>query len=284
MSTALSIIGNQQPVAYGDMLRPRSINEAMDLAKMLASSDMVPKDYKGKPDNVIAAVQMGAELGLAPMQALQNIAVINGRPSVWGDALLALVQAHPDFEWIQERLEGEGDARTAVCEIKRRGNPKPTLARFSVSDAKRANLWGKQGPWTQYPDRMLKMRARGFACRDAFADALRGLHSAEEVRDMPTERAEVVMTVTPETEAQPTLPAPTLDGVLRSIADASSEDELIKVADAAKLLKPTDKAKAKMAYAKRKQALASQPPPADEEPPHDPVTGEVESESDEAQQ
>lgn len=280
-NTALAVVnqGGAQ-LAYGDMLRPRSIGEAMELAKMLAASDMVPKDYKGKAGNIIAAVQMGAELGLAPMQSLQNIAVINGRPSVWGDALLALCQAHPDFEWIQESVEGDGDGKTAVCKIKRRGNQKPTVGEFSVAQAKKANLWGKQGPWSQYPDRMLQMRARGFACRDAFADALRGLHSAEEVRDIPDERA-VVVTQQPEQSPKAALPAPTLASVMAGIASAASRDDLMHVAEAAKRLPPTDKVKAQMAWKKRNAELVELPQ--DEravEPPHNQDTGEVRSADD----
>ena len=123
------------------------------------------------------------ELGLQPMQAMQSIAVINGRPSLWGDAMLALVKAHPAFEWIKEECDGN----VATCTIKRRGEPE-VVQSFSLEEAKRAGLTGKQGPWTQYPKRMLQMRARGFALRDAFPDALRGVVSAEEARDTPTER------------------------------------------------------------------------------------------------
>jgi hypothetical protein len=61
------------------------------------------------------------------------------------------------------------------------------VAKFSVEDAKRAGLWGKQGPWSAYPKRMMQMRARGFALRDAFPDVLKGLITAEEAQDYPDE-------------------------------------------------------------------------------------------------
>ena len=172
-------------------LAPKDLDEAMRFADMLAGSSIVPKDYIGKPGNCLVAIQWGMELGLQPMQAMQSIAVINGRPSLWGDAMLALVKAHPAFEWIKEECDGA----VATCTIKRRGEPE-VVQSFSLEEAKRAGLTGKQGPWTQYPKRMLQMRARGFALRDAFPDALRGVVSAEEARDTPTERdmgaAEVV--------------------------------------------------------------------------------------------
>lgn len=96
-------------------------------------------------------------------------------------------------EYVRECLEGDGDNLTAVCEAKRQGYPSPSVSRFSVADAKKAGLWGKSGPWTQYPQRMLTLRARGFALRNAFADALRGLITAEEARDYPTQPEPVVV-------------------------------------------------------------------------------------------
>jgi hypothetical protein len=141
---------------------------------------MVPKTYQGKAADILVAVQMGAELGLKPIQALQNIAVINGKPSVYGDALLALVQAHSSFEDIKEWYDEK--TNTAFCTVKRKNQTEHTVS-FSIEDAKKAGLWGKTGPWTQYPKRMMQMRARGFALRDKFADALGGLITVEEAQD-----------------------------------------------------------------------------------------------------
>jgi len=162
-----------------------TMGEAMQFASMVAKSDFAPKDFKGKPESCLLAIQHGAEVGLSPMQSLQSIAVINGRPTIWGDAALALVQSSPACEYVREFMEGDGDQAVAVCEVKRRGYPAPTTARFSMADAKRAGLAGKSGPWSQYPSRMLALRARGFALRNAFADALRGLVTAEEAQDYP---------------------------------------------------------------------------------------------------
>jgi len=167
---------------------PTSITEAIKFSEMLAKSNMVPRAYQGKPEDILVCVQWGYEIGLAPMQALQNIAVINGKPSVYGDAAMALVLASPVCEGIEESIEGEGTPNpVAVCVARRRGRA-PVESRFSVEDAKRAGLWGKPGPWTAYPKRMLAMRARGFAIRDCFADVLKGLITAEEAQDYPDDR------------------------------------------------------------------------------------------------
>jgi hypothetical protein len=173
-------------------LTPSSLKEAMEYAQIIANSTMVPKNYQGKPGDILVAVQMGAELGLKPIQALQNIAVINGRPSVYGDALLALVQAHPSFEDVKEAFDEK--TNTAFCSVKRKNQDEYTVS-FSSEDAKKAGLWGKAGPWSQYPKRMLQMRARSFALRDKFADALSGLIMAEEAQDYTT-----ISDVTPKTQ------------------------------------------------------------------------------------
>ena len=164
----------------------QTMADAMSFGKMVAESDFAPKDFRGKPASCVLAIQAGAEIGLSPMQALQSIAVVNGRPSIFGDAALAVVKACPVCEYVTETVEGDGEQLVATCTAKRRGYPQPTVVKFTVADAKKAGLWGKSGPWTQYPKRMLQMRARGFALRDAFPDALRGMVTAEEAGDYPT--------------------------------------------------------------------------------------------------
>jgi hypothetical protein len=160
-----------------------TFEDAFRFSKLVATSDFAPKDFRGKPESCLLAIQHGAELGLSPMQSLHAIAVVNGRPSVYGDTAAAVCMASAICEYIRETISGEGEQMVATCIAKRRGNAEPTTVSFSVADAKKAGLWGKQGPWTQYPRRMLQMRARGFALRDAFPDVLRGLVTAEEAAD-----------------------------------------------------------------------------------------------------
>jgi len=164
-------------------IAPPDLQQAMQFCKVMSESSFVPQGYRNKPGDILAAVTMGAELGLGPMQSLLGIAVINGKPSVYGDTLLSLVLGHPDCEDVIETIENEGtEEATARCEVRRRGR-QPAVRTFSVDDAKRARLWGRKGPWTDYPSVMLKHRARGFALRDTFADALAGLITTEEARD-----------------------------------------------------------------------------------------------------
>lgn len=161
---------------------PTSFTEMREIAAMWASTEMVPKHYRGKPDDIIVAWQKGAELGLKPMQSLQHIATINGTPTVWGDAVLALVRQSGLLERFQERFtfDDAGQIISATCSAKRAGSPDVIERHFSLADAQAASLLGKQGPWQQYRGRMLQMRARSWALRDGFGDVLGGLHVREE--------------------------------------------------------------------------------------------------------
>lgn len=199
MNTALST-----PPAPGTVSKTGIILANMDeiwrFAETVIASGMAPKGINNAAAATIT-IQMGMELGLPPMASLQNIAAINGRPSIWGDAMLGVVRSTGELEEFTEWFENNGtrldrtpsefpDTITAVCRVKRRGY-EAVESSFSVADAKRAKLWGKQGPWTEYTARMLKFRARSFGLRDEFGDALRGLYSAEEQCDMPNEMRDV---------------------------------------------------------------------------------------------
>lgn len=168
-----------QPKATFD-LSPQTFEQALTFSDYLADSDMVPKDFKGKPGNCLIAMQWGSELGLKPLQALQNIAVINGRPALWGDAVIAIVRGSTLCEYVIEETDAQG---SAVCRVKRRGEQEQVRT-FSDIDAKTAGLLGKQGPWTTNPKRMKQMRARSFALRDVFPDVLKGIAIAEEAQDV----------------------------------------------------------------------------------------------------
>ena len=154
---------------------PQSFEEVYRLARIVVAAGMAPKGMDTEEKAAIA-IMRGLEVGLTPFQALDKIAIVNGRPTIWGDGALGLVRGSGLCEWIKETTEGE----TAICEAKRRGDAQTIRRTFTVADAKKAGLWGKQGPWQQYPNRMLQMRARAFCLRDGFADVLGGLYLKEE--------------------------------------------------------------------------------------------------------
>lgn len=181
-------------------LAPSNLTEAMDFARMMAESEMVPKNFRGKPGDVLIAVQMGSEVGLSPMAAIQNIGVINGKPGLYGDAGKAILLAGGCIieEDDIEVIKATGRAR---CKITRKGRP-PVERTYSLDNARTAGLWGKDGPWRTNPERQMAWRAFWFAARDAAADMLKGIGGAEELTDYtPIERD-----ITPSAPQAPALP------------------------------------------------------------------------------
>ena len=181
---------NKSVAVLPEYLAPQTLGAIDQIAERLAVAGYVPKGLLGGTDRqivarVACAIMHGQSVGLTPIQAVQGIAVINGVPSVWGDTQKALVDGSGLVEDRAEHYEGKkgGDDYTAVVTIKRKGRATPVTTRFSVADARKAGVWGKQGPWSQYPEQMLMNRARSFAHRNQFSDVLKGLHSAEEMQD-----------------------------------------------------------------------------------------------------
>ena len=177
---------------------PTDFESVWRMATVLCKTGMIPANFKDKPEDTAAAIMWGMEIGLSPIVALQSIAVINGRPSLWGDTLPAMIikAGHK----LDEAIEGDGATLKATCTLTRRDGHKVTRS-FSMADAKRAGLAAKTGPWTQYPQRMLQMRARSWAVRDGAADVLRGLQVAEEQQD-------VMRDVTPAKQVELDIPDP----------------------------------------------------------------------------
>jgi hypothetical protein len=224
-TTALEVSGHATPPAKPAAsvpqpivrlgIAPTTLEEGWRLAQMFAKSELVPKAFRGRPEDIMVCIQYGLEIGLPPMAALSSIAVINGRASLWGDGFIAVLMSSPLYEDHDEYYEVSGvrkdrltaddlkqDATTAVCTFWRQGKRTPVTRAFSIAQAKKAGLWGKAGPWQEYGDRMLSMRARGFAGRDAFPDLLRGIKTAEEVMDTPPD-----IDVRPIAVAAPAAPA-----------------------------------------------------------------------------
>lgn len=185
--SAKELAGTRMPQGNLTRLQPGTFAEMIQLSNILANSDIVPKDLRGKPANVLLVLMFGNEIGISAAQSLQNVMVVNGRPSLWGDAVMGLVLASSVYE--DSKDEFNEQTMTATFRAKRKG--KDWVVRtFSQADAVKSKLWSKEGPWQDYPKRMLFHRARSWALRDSFADVLKGLRYYEEERDTITlERA-----------------------------------------------------------------------------------------------
>lgn len=253
--------------AVVSFMQPRSLTEAMEAAKVMANSTLVPQAFQNKPGDILIAGQMAAELGVSWMQGLQNIAVINGRPCIWGDLLLALVMAHPHFEDISEEFDEAN--KVATCTIKRKNMKSAVSQSFSWEDAIRAGLADKD-TYKKYPRRMLQMRARSWAVRDCMPDALRGIPVAEEIQYVNVIQPDKVeLTETDDglarlKEAMGALPAPEAAGNpeadewLRRITQCGNSEALNKLGKelAGADLPDPERVKLRTAYSSRRDELA----------------------------
>jgi hypothetical protein len=147
----------------------------MMLAERVSRTAMVPAAFRNKPDEVLAVVLYGAELGIGPMQALQQINFIAGKPSAAAELLRALVmEAGRQFI-----LSGDDSIATAQCKRKDWTDWRETT--FTIFDAQRAGL-GQGDGWRKYPDQMLAARVTSKACRMWFPDVISGMsYTSEEV-------------------------------------------------------------------------------------------------------
>lgn len=164
----------------GGVAKCANVGQMLAMAQMMMSSGFVPSSFK-TAQAVVMAIQYGAELKLSPVASLNSIAVINGKPSLYGSAVPGVATSSGQLEDWKEWIEGDGDNAKACCKVKRKGIESPMLGEFSAQDAKQAGLWKKAGPWTLYPKDMLKWKARARAFRALFGDVLCGMPVYEDL-------------------------------------------------------------------------------------------------------
>ena len=247
MALSSALIANNSD-RITSFLQPTTLDQALSIAEALSRSSFIPKVYQGNQSNILVAMQLGSEIGLGPLQSLQSICVINNQPSLYGDALMALVQGSVLCEWFCEGFDEEsqcGWART-----KRRGR-KEVEQIFTLDMARRAGLTEKTGPWKQYPERMCKLKARNWLCRDVYPDVLRGfsrLNVVERdfVEEKPVDDASAMDMNLPVIDVQHSAPntadaiavqhsapntadAIAVEGIIQSMADAGTELEMKEI-------------------------------------------------------
>lgn len=151
---------------------------AWQIAHRLAGTEFVPTALRDKPEAVLACIMSGHELGIGPMQALQKIHVIEGRPALSAELMRALVMAQGHEIWF------DAMSSTTVTIIgRRRDQTRETKVTWTMDDAKRAGLSDRKN-WRSYPMAMLMARATGTLCRAMFADTLAGFsYTVEELSD-----------------------------------------------------------------------------------------------------
>jgi hypothetical protein len=171
MTTALA---RQQQALLPDAA---TLQTMLTMAEQLVQSGLLPQSIK-TPAAALAIIQKGIELGIPPMYSLSNIGIINGRPVVGAEVLLAMVyRDHGDSAIIVE----ETSAERCTVTYRRKGWDKARQFSWTTQDAEQAGLLGKGGPWKQYPAAMLRARCISAVARLAFADSIGGMYLPEEL-------------------------------------------------------------------------------------------------------
>lgn len=198
---------------------PRNMQDLTQLAAAFIKAGMVPEsyivanppksdkiDWKATQSRLMVGILKGLELGVGPVTAIQWIYLVKGRPTAYGDLCVALVHrsgqvvkweewfaGSPDEEGREYGMPGYvlGDDFTAHCRIARKGHEEPYGGEFSLGQARKIGLSKKPGPWQDYTKRQLMWRARTYAMRDGFADALGGLAIREEIEDLAEEPRQI---------------------------------------------------------------------------------------------
>ena len=179
--------------------------ETMDMmarvSKALGQAGVVPKAYRGKPADIFAAIMLGDSLGLPPMSAMQYVHVVEGKPTMSAEGMVALVRKGGHSLTRTAVLDSDGNVVGMTATGRRADTGDRDTFTFTLDDARTAGLLDRRGPWQQYPKAMLWARAVSGLCRILFADLLMGTSytpeelggdvSAEDVQVMEPESAPV---------------------------------------------------------------------------------------------
>lgn len=155
---------------------PAALNDKIRYAQALSGSNLLPKQYRDQPANLLFALEYADALGVAPINAITSIHVIEGKPSASADLIASLVRR------AGHRLRVSGDDTFAEATILRADDPDyPFTVRWDMAKARQAGLTGK-GVWKAYPSAMLRSRAITEVARMAAPDALFGvIYTPEEL-------------------------------------------------------------------------------------------------------
>lgn len=187
----------------GSSSQALTLRASMDYALALADSNMLPAQYRGRPANVLWAMEYGRTIGLTAMAAITGVHVIEGKPSASAGLISGLVRR------AGHKLRVRGDAKSATCTIIRSDDPdEPFVVTFTMDDAKAAGLTGKD-VWKKYPSSMLKARAISQCARDACEEVLFGLHYTPEELGAEVNEEGVIVNEAPAHVATVTPIAPT---------------------------------------------------------------------------
>jgi hypothetical protein len=159
---------------------PKDLKEMSQIATLLATSDMLPTCYRGEVGSIIAAVQLGTELGVPPMTMLMNTYPVNGKIGFYTDLLVGMVKSQPDYGGCEVINDTDVCHEIKVKRMLKTGGFDIIHGKFTMADAERAGLT-KNETYKKFPRRMLAHRNWGFVARDGWPDKLSGCYTVEEL-------------------------------------------------------------------------------------------------------
>lgn len=226
---------------------PGALSERIQYAETLAESSLLPKQFQKQPANVLMAIEYGNSLELSPIQAIQEITVINGKPTASANLIGALVRKAGH----RLRVKADTATKTAVAQITRHDDPEYVYeVRWDMERAKSAGLTGKDN-WKNYPEAMLKARAITEVAREACPEALMGINYTREELEDSTGFVEAPITVDPAVTTSKATPAE--DDTLALLADTTTPEEMTRLWDT---LTPEQQGKHQAAFHAHAQDIA----------------------------
>ena len=181
-------------------LMPQTQEAKYQMAGVLCKSGLIPSGLN-TAEKVFVALQWGHELGLTPMVAVNNIAVINGKPTLSADIMCAVVKRSPEYGGIKWIEMSDTKAECEITRILPNGEKETQRSCFTIEDAQNAGLAGRD-VWKNYPKRMLKHRCLSYGLKDMFPDLLAGLYDPEEMESVQTTTTEHNVTPVEEPKAE----------------------------------------------------------------------------------
>lgn len=163
-------------VRQSTVIAPRTLDEVVTLSEKIAKSGLLPEALRGKVPEVMMQIMAGAELGLAPMASLRSFHVIQGKPVMSADAMVAVVLGSGKCEYFRRVSESDKEVTYAT---KRRGEPERRCT-WTMEMAKIAGLHQKDN-WRLFQRAMLAGRSKSELARDVYPDVLAGVYTADEI-------------------------------------------------------------------------------------------------------
>lgn len=171
---------------------PKDANSAMQMAKVLVASRLLPKGID-TPEAAFTIIVTGRELGLTVMQSIRSVHIINGKPTLSADLILGLAKRSQACEYFQLV---ESTDKIATYRTKRRDEPEATTMSFTLDMAKRAGITGNP-TWGKYPEAMLRARCIAALARAVYPDVVLGIYETSELEPEEPKRQRVETYVAP---------------------------------------------------------------------------------------